>query len=65
MRKEEEGRTMTYAQIIADSSAPFWAQDLARILPTKDPVDVLNALDVLRGAAEAEWERIQQLYATA
>lgn len=49
---------MTYQEILEDPCAPFWAQDLARVLPTKDPVDVLGALDVLREAAQAEWERV-------
>jgi hypothetical protein len=57
--RTEEGGTMTYQEILEDPCAPFWAQDLARLLPTKDPVDVLGALDVLREAAEAEWEHVK------
>ena len=51
--------TITYDDILRDPAAPYWAQELARILPTKDSVDVLNALEVLTQAAQAEWDRVR------
>lgn len=53
-----EGTAMTYSEILNDPCAPTWARELARLLPTKDPVDVLGALRVLTQAARAEFNRV-------
>ena len=37
----------TPEEILRDPAAPFWAQDLVRVLLDKDPVDVVNTLEVL------------------
>ena len=43
---------MTYEEIASDPTAPYWAVELVRTLPTRDPVDVLNALEILIEAAK-------------
>lgn len=48
----------TYSEIAEDPCTPYWVQDLIPVLLAKDPVDVLNALDVLAAAA-AEHLRLQ------
>jgi hypothetical protein len=49
---------ITFASLAAERSAPYWVRDLARLFPTKDPVDVLNGLDALLVAAQAHSDAI-------
>lgn len=42
--------TVTPDVLLEDPATPYWAQDLIRVLADKDPVDVLNTLEVLTQA---------------
>ena len=37
----------TFETLLADPSTPFWVKDLIKVISTKDPVDVANALELL------------------
>lgn len=52
---------ITFANLAADPSFPFWARDVAAMLNAggKDPVDILNALEALVGAAETRLNAVQ------
>jgi hypothetical protein len=55
----------TWGSIADDVTAPDWARRLARELPGKNPVDVLNVLEVLVGVAHRHLEQVAEANAIA